>query len=238
MSDLLERIEKIRIKQRLLIADPSEIFLRRASSENISLTLKISNNALKELAAIKRVNPQLLIIEILNANINSFLINTNCSRLENRFGALLQTFKYDWKKKIRCGELARKSFLNCYRKVHIFSDEVTNVSKLAEDVSQLRTHTVGNKAKEETLFEALQHCTCVENKEFVNKGNIYDNVSTKQKKRKKDEIREHTNIAMWFAKSYGLELKSMEFKLPLSSIQLLPSRHSKLPSLLAMCLGS
>jgi hypothetical protein len=89
----------------------------------------------------------------------------------------------------------------------VFSGEAVNVTAISIELTEIKEELLNRELKYEKLYKCLVNCNC--NISLKNSGAKYDDVGSKQKGRKREEIRQHTNIAMCFAKTYGIEITNI-----------------------------
>ena len=73
----------------------------------------------------------------------------------------------------------------------------------------------------ETIDEQAEELK-VKEKNFLNKGKVFDEVGERQKRRKLRDFGDSTKKALWFAESFGLKLKSIEVESQSGSVVTLP----------------
>ena len=96
-----------------------------------------------------------------------------------------------------------------------FEDALKSVDEVRQEfATQCATYL-------ETIDEQAEELK-VKEKNFLNKGKVFDEVGERQKRRKLRDFGDSTKKALWFAESFGLKLKSIEVESQSGSVVTVP----------------
>lgn len=221
----LTTIDRIRLQQEIEIGDADERTVNRINNNSASSTpkpkfaIKISNQGLEDIHTLRELDRNISAVDVISAN---SCINIKSERLEDRINLVIRKHRADWKqKRLRWGAKQREQYLNTYRKIHVFEDEIEitqelksewkqKVENVQDQLENVQDQLKKEQKKAEQLFNLLGRCNCGGNCEFLNSGNKIDNVEERQRRRKCEDFKNKSKAALWFADSYGVKLKSLK----------------------------
>ncbi len=194
-------------KVNIALATPSKIVVNRENPLDLKFGLKFDNEFFLSLYKVHKMYPNLSFVSLINTQLEWVqLIKTD--RLEERFRTECSKVSSEYRQKVKkSGSTWKKEFKARRHNIGILQSEAVNAHQRSIELDEFKENLAAKEAEIADLYAQLAEFRKVTEHD----GNLYEDYQSTTQGRLRAEIAEKAKAMLFFAQSYGITPKILEF---------------------------